>query len=94
MSKKNKDNRRKYFCDVLQKERACKLITQEEFAKRLGMTQEQVSKLENGKMKIDVIQMIDICVVLGVTLMEFAAKIEGRFYAEGVWSYPKGRVER
>ena len=45
-------------------------------------------------MKIDVIQMIDICVVLGVTLMEFAAKIEGRLYAEGVWSYPKGRVVR
>lgn len=43
-------------------------FTQESLAFRLGMPQSYISKVESGERRIDVVELIDLCGVLGVAL--------------------------
>ena len=51
-------------------------VTQIDLASKLGLTQSQVSKIERGENRLDIVQLRDICRVLGVTLVEFVRTFE------------------
>jgi transcriptional regulator with XRE-family HTH domain len=50
--------------------------TQLELSDALGKTQSYVSDIELGKSRVDVIQLADICSILGVSLSEFVREYE------------------
>jgi len=53
-------------------------LNQTELAGRLGKPQSFVSKYEAGERRLDVIELEQICIALGLTLGEFVKQYEGR----------------
>ena len=53
-------------------------LTQAELAERLGMSQSQVSKCERGERRLDVIELREWCMALGVGLPAFIKTLERR----------------
>jgi transcriptional regulator with XRE-family HTH domain len=53
-------------------------VTQVRLAEGLGETQSQISKLERGEVRLDVIELRTILAALGTTLPAFVAKLEDR----------------
>lgn len=51
-------------------------VTQVELAEKLGQSQSFVSKYERGERRLDVIQLRTVCLALGLTLPEFAERLE------------------
>ena len=51
-------------------------VTQVELARRLGLTQSQVSKLERGDTRIDVVQLRAMCAACGLSLLDFVKRLE------------------
>jgi DNA-binding XRE family transcriptional regulator len=51
-------------------------LTQVEMAKKLDLTQSQVSKIERGEHRIDIVQLRTFCNAAGVTLKDFVARLE------------------
>lgn len=81
MDKDNKKKRR-LLGEILRAERHFKGIEQEELAQKLGVKQSCISKTENGSRKMDVIQLLEYCNALGITLTELSIKIDCKFSAE------------
>lgn len=52
-------------------------LTQVQMAERLGQTQSVVSKLEAGERRLEVGELISICDVCGIRIVDFAARLEG-----------------
>ncbi len=51
-------------------------LTQEDFAKALDRPQSFVSDVERGLRRLDLIQLRDICQVLGISLSSFVQRFE------------------
>ena len=51
-------------------------FTQTQLAKRLGVKQSYISKIESGKIRLGIIEVREICMELNITLVEFAKKLE------------------
>ncbi len=51
-------------------------MTQGQFAKALNRPQSFVSDMERGSRRIDLIQLRDICEVLGISLLDFITRFE------------------
>jgi len=51
-------------------------ITQVELAKRLGLTQSFVSKIERGDRRLDIVQLRSVCSTLGISLVTFIKQFE------------------
>jgi transcriptional regulator with XRE-family HTH domain len=51
-------------------------LTQGEFAKALERPQSFVSDIERGLRRLDLIQLRDICAVLGIGLLQFVQRFE------------------
>lgn len=49
-------------------------IRQKELAQRLGRPQSYVSKYEIGERKLDLIEILEVCQVVGISLEEFTRK--------------------
>lgn len=61
------------YVEILGKMRSARRaarLTQESLAFRLGQPQSYVSKIESGERRIDVVELIDLCAALGVTLAD------------------------
>ncbi len=71
---------------VLKKERTAHLLNQITLAEKLGEKQSYVSKTESGDRRLDVIELLDYCDAIGVTLTDFVFRMEGRLLAEGLLS--------
>ena len=91
MNKELNRKRRKYFWEVMVIERKYKMLSQEDVAQKTGISQDIISKIEKGKRRMDVIEMIAYCEALDLSLTELAAKIESRLFAEGVLKRPRKR---
>ncbi len=52
-------------------------LRQADLARKLGQPQSFVSKYESGERRIDILELRDICAALGVSLTEFARRLEG-----------------
>ena len=51
-------------------------LRQEEVARALGQPQSFVSKYESGERKLDVIEFMDVCAVLGISPAELMNRVE------------------
>jgi transcriptional regulator with XRE-family HTH domain len=67
---------------LLRETRQAAGVTQVQLAERLDETQSQISKLERGEVRIDVIELRTILLALGVSLPAFMAKLEERLAGE------------
>ncbi len=62
--------------DLLKNLRRQSNLTQEAVAARLQMPQSFVSKYESGERRLDVLELRQVCTVLGVSLPEFIQLLE------------------
>jgi transcriptional regulator with XRE-family HTH domain len=67
------------FLDFLKKIRQDVGITQVQIAKKLKVTQSQISKVERGERRIDIIEVRRWARALGLSLPEFAVQMEAYF---------------
>lgn len=63
---------------LLRDTRRAAKVTQVELAERISETQSQISKLERGEVRLDVIELRTILRALGTSLSAFMAKLEKR----------------
>jgi transcriptional regulator with XRE-family HTH domain len=79
-SKKTKEYR--IFCQVLKSFRKGQHFQQEELAKKLKITQSFLSKIERGDRGIDIIELMQYCEAVGISLTEFSARLEYKILTE------------
>ncbi len=89
MDKKLNRKRRIIIGQLLQFERQRQKLSQTDIAKRTGIRQDTISKMESGDREIDVAKLISYCEVLGLTPMDFALQIESKLHGEGLLKHPK-----
>ncbi|MCR5043901.1 MAG: helix-turn-helix transcriptional regulator [Bacteroidaceae bacterium] len=92
MDKELNERRRKKVGFLLMSERKCQHINQKYVARKMGVRQELISKIEASKRRIDIIELIGYCEALNLTLTEFAWKIETYLHAEGLLPPPKSNI--
>jgi transcriptional regulator with XRE-family HTH domain len=61
---------------ALRKERVAAGLRQVDVAKRLGRPQSFVSKYENGELRLEVLELIDVCRAIGVRPDAFLRRLE------------------
>lgn len=66
------------FLELLREARQESGMTQVELAKKLKLTQSLYSKMERGECRLDVIQLRRVCQAIGLTLPQFAERLESR----------------
>jgi len=76
MSKELYNKRRKQIGFLLQYERKCQHLEQEVVAQKMDVKQEDISKIESGTRRIDILELIDYAEVLGFSITEVAWKID------------------
>ncbi len=62
---------------LLQAKRRDSGLRQADLARRLGQPQSFVSKYESGERRLDVLELRQICLALGLTLTDFVRELEG-----------------
>jgi len=72
--KKTRD--RKALLDLLRSVRTEAGLRQEDMAQALGKGQAYVSKYEHGDRRLDLLELISICDVVGISLRDFAVRFE------------------
>ena len=68
----------KVLCELLREVREEAGLTQTELAVRIKKDQTFVSKYETGERRLDVLELREICVVLGVPIGTFIRRLERR----------------
>jgi transcriptional regulator with XRE-family HTH domain len=63
---------------MLRERRTVAGLTQVDLAKRLRQTQSFVSKIERGEARLDLVQLRQICRILGTSLPAFVQEYESR----------------
>jgi len=71
-----KQRERKILLEVLRELRKQRNLTQDRLAKSMGVKQAFVSKYETGERRLDFIDLIGICDVLGMSIVKFAERFE------------------
>lgn len=66
---------RRRLCAALREAREGAGLTQTGLAKRLGVGQSYVSKIENGDRRIEVVELVFVCRALGVDPVKFIKAI-------------------
>ena len=67
---------RKILLEVLRELRRQRNFTQDQLAKSMGVKQAFVSKYETGERRLDFLDLVAICDVLGISIVKFAEKFE------------------
>ena len=80
------NKRYKSFCKVLKKERKYHHLSQVILAKKLDIPQSFISKTEIGERRLDIIELLEYCDAMGLTLTDFVFRMEGRLLADGLLS--------
>lgn len=77
---KNSIYRKDYqqFLGVLKEVRLEKQLHQSEVAESLNKPQSYISKCESGERRVDVVELKEICLAMGLSLTEFVKKLESR----------------
>src|SRR5262245_566494 len=68
--------RYKIFREQLRDARTSAGLSQEDLAKKMGWDQTYVSKIERGVLRVDVVELIAICEVLGIDPSQFVAELQ------------------
>jgi len=61
---------------LLRQDRERSGLTQVELARKLELTQSQISKVERGESRLDILQLRSFCRAHGVTLADFVLRLE------------------
>ena len=92
MKKKLYKEKRKQIGYLLQHERKCNKLEQEDIARVLGARQELISKIEAGNRRIDIPELIDYAEALGFSITELAWKVETYLSALSLIPPPKRNI--
>lgn len=92
MKKKLYKDRRKQIGCLLQHERKCQKLEQDDIARVFGVRQELISKIEAGSRRIDILELIDYAEALGFSITEIAWKIETYLCALRLLPLPKRNI--
>jgi transcriptional regulator with XRE-family HTH domain len=76
MSKRNSLTEQARLQALLKSVRTEAALRQGDLAVRLGQPQSFVSKYESGERRLDVLELRQICNAIGISLREFAARLE------------------
>ena len=68
---------KKQFLSLVRQMRLDAGLRQEDLAEKLRQPQSFVSRYESGERRLDVLELWQICAVLGVSLAEFVRRLEG-----------------
>lgn len=68
---------KKRFLSLMRQMRLDAGLRQADLAERLRQPQSFVSRYESGERRLDVLELGQICAVLGVSLAEFVRRLEG-----------------
>jgi transcriptional regulator with XRE-family HTH domain len=71
-----KQRERKILLDLLRELRKHEDVTQNQMAKAIGVKQAFVSKYETGERRLDFLDLVAICEVLGMSIVKFAERFE------------------
>jgi len=72
----NRDSELEKLQQLLKRIRQEKEIRQVELAERLGVPQSFISKYESGDRRLDILELRQICNIVGISLEEFIRKLE------------------
>jgi transcriptional regulator with XRE-family HTH domain len=64
--------------DLLRFIRKAANLSQRELAVRLGKPQSFVSKYESGERRLDILEIVQICKAVNISLVEFSKQLEAR----------------
>ena len=78
MDKSIHTNQYKLMVDLLREERISHHLTQEQLASKLNIKQSVISKIETCERRIDFIELRQICLAIGLSLINFINKFEER----------------
>lgn len=76
MARQTQGGARQRFLALLRRVRMDAGLRQADLARKLRQPQSFVSKYESGERRIDVLELREICRVLGVSLTEFVRRME------------------
>ena len=76
MSKRNSLTEQARLQALLKSLRAKAGLRQVDLAERLGQPQSFVSKFESGERRLDILELRQVCRILGISLEQFAARLE------------------
>jgi transcriptional regulator with XRE-family HTH domain len=68
---------KKRFLSLVRQMRVDAGLRQADLAKKLGEPQSFVSRYESGERRLDVLELRQICTVLGFSLADFIKRLEG-----------------
>lgn len=71
-----KQRERRLLLDLLRELRKQKDVTQNQMARALGVKQAFISKYETGERRLDFLDLVAICDVLGIPIVKFAERFE------------------
>lgn len=71
-----KQRERKILLAVLRDLRRQSNFTQDQLARSMGVKQAFISKYETGERRLDFLDLVAICDVLGISIVKFAEKFE------------------
>jgi transcriptional regulator with XRE-family HTH domain len=71
-----KQRERRVLLQLLRESRTQKNLTQDQLATALGAKQAFVSKYETGERRLDFLDLVAICEVLGISVVRFAERFE------------------
>jgi transcriptional regulator with XRE-family HTH domain len=77
----------KFFVQVFTEYRTKAGLLQVDLAKKLGVPQSYISKIETGQRKVDIIELREICTHLKITLAEFVTHLEKEINAKVLLRY-------
>ena len=85
-------DRRKQIGSLLQHERKFLKLEQNVIAHKMGVRQEDISKIESGTRRVDILELIEYAEALGFSITEIAWKIETYLSALRLLPLPKMNV--
>jgi transcriptional regulator with XRE-family HTH domain len=71
-----KQRERKILLGVLRDLRKQRNLTQDQLARSMGVKQAFISKYETGERRLDFLDLVGLCDVLGISIVKFAEKFE------------------
>jgi len=78
MSKRSPRSQQEALLSLLREIRSDAGLRQVDLADKLGQPQPYVSRYESGERRLDILELREVCEAVGITLDEFAARLEQR----------------
>ena len=75
-ARKQKTTRTQVLLEVMRELRKQCNLTQDQLAKSMGVKQAFISKYETGERRLDFLDLVAICEVMGISIVKFAEKFD------------------